>query len=324
MLLISVVIPLFNEESNFKVLVKRLIDALEPLGSSHNLDYEIIFVDDGSKDNTFNLVKEFSAKNSKVKFLSFARNFGHQIAVSAGIRAAQGDALVIMDADLQDPPEILPQFISKWQEGYDVVYAIRKKRKEGKLKRSCYWLFYRILSALAKIEIPVDSGDFCLMSRNVIDAINRLPERSRFIRGLRSWVGFRHIGIEYERQSRYSGEVKYSFSKLVKLALDGIIGFSYRPLQIITLLGIFTSLVAFILGCIFFLLAFFDVEILGKSPRDAPGFTTLTLCVLMLGGLQLISLGVLGEYVGRIFEEVKGRSLFVLRDASEDLRDIGL
>lgn len=308
--MISLVIPLYNEEQSIEALYSRICSA----SSNWGAPFEVILVDDGSRDATLSMIKEISEKDSRFKFLSFSRNFGHQTAVSAGLEHISGQVICIIDADLQDPPEILGKFIDKWREGYDVVYAVRTKRKESAIKKSCYWAFYRILGALSSIHIPLDSGDFCVMDRKVVDTLNALPERNRFVRGLRSWVGYKHIGVEYERDARLLGETKYSLKKLFKLAFDGLIGFSYRPLQLIGMIGFFISMCAFVGLCVFFAFSVFDIPILGHSPREAPGYTTLTLAVLLLGGIQLISLGIIGEYIGRIFDEVKARPLYVVKE----------
>ncbi len=309
--MISIVIPVFNEEETLPKLSERLVSA----SSAWNDTFEVILVDDGSSDRTPEMLKELCTRDPRFKYLTFSRNFGHQTAVTAGLNQVTGDVVAVMDADLQDPPEVLPRFLEKWREGYDVVYAIRKKRKEGPFKRFAYWAFYRILDYLSSIKIPLDSGDFCVMDRRVVDLLNALPERNRFVRGLRSWLGFRQIGVEYERDARYAGEVKYTLRKLLQLAFDGIVSFTYRPLQMIGAAGLIISLLSFLGFVVFFFLHVFDVRVLGHSPRESPGQTTLTLAVLLLGGVQLISLGVIGEYLGRIFDEVKQRPQYIVKDS---------
>jgi len=309
--MISIVIPVFNEEETLPKLSERLASASSEWGDT----FEVILVDDGSSDRTPEMLRELCQRDPRFKFLSFSRNFGHQTAVTAGLNQVTGDVVAVMDADLQDPPEVLPRFLDKWREGYDVVYAIRKKRKEGPFKRLAYWAFYRILDYLSSIRIPLDSGDFCLMDRRVVDLLNALPERNRFVRGLRSWLGFKQIGVEYERDARYAGEVKYTLRKLIQLAFDGIVSFTYRPLQMIGAAGLIISLLSFIGFVVFFVLSVFDIHVLGHSPRESPGSTTLTLAVLFLGGVQLISLGVIGEYLGRIFDEVKQRPQYIVKDS---------
>jgi dolichol-phosphate mannosyltransferase len=299
---LSVVIPAYNEEENLPTLYARLLAALDPLGVS----YEIVFVNDGSRDRTLPMLQQLSADDPRVLVIDLARNFGHQIAISAGLDHTRGRAVIIMDGDLQDPPEVLPQFIAKWREGHDVVYAIREQRKEGPLKRAAYTLFYRLLRRVSNIDIPLDAGDFCIMDRRVVDLLNGMPERNRFVRGIRSWVGLDQIGMAYERHARYAGRPKYTLTRLIYLALDGLISFSYVPLRMISLAGVGVSLMS-ILIAIFYTLQKLTI---GLSP---PGFATLVVAIFFLSGIQLITIGVIGEYVGRIFEEVKGRPLYVVR-----------
>lgn len=310
--MISIVIPVFNEEETLPKLSERLIGASAAWGDT----FEVILVDDGSKDRTPQMLKELCQRDPRFKCLTFSRNFGHQTAVTAGLNQVSGDVVAVMDADLQDPPEVLPRFLEKWREGFDVVYAIRKKRKEGPFKRFAYWAFYRILDYLSSIKIPLDSGDFCVMDRRVVDLLNALPERNRFVRGLRSWLGFRQIGVEYERDARYAGEVKYTLKKLLQLAFDGIVSFTYRPLQMIGAAGLIISLLSFVGFLGFFILSVFDLRVFGHSPRESPGQTTIVLSILFLGGVQLISLGVIGEYLGRIYDEVKQRPQYVVKDST--------
>ncbi len=297
---LSVVIPVYNEKENLSTLYSRLSKVLKEVG----LDYEIVFVDDGSSDRSSAILQQFAVDDHKVVIIELARNFGHQVAVSAGLDHSLGQAVIVMDADLQDPPEVLPQFIAKWQEGYDVVYAIREKRKEDWFRRSCYAVFYRLLRQVAHIEIPLDSGDFCIMDRRVVDHLVSMPERNRFVRGIRSWIGLKQVGLTYERHARYAGLPKYTFRNLVYLALDGIISFSYMPLRVISLLGLSVSVLSILLA-IFYTIKKLTV---GLSP---PGFATLIVAILFMAGMQLITIGVIGEYVGRIFEEVKQRPLYV-------------
>ena len=306
--MISVVVPAFNEQDTVPVLHQRLSAAAAAWGE----EYEILLVDDGSSDGTFALCAEIAARDPRLRVVSFSRNFGHQAAVTAGLRQASGDVVAIIDADLQDPPEELHRFIAKCREGYDVVYAIRQKRKESALKRASYFLYYRILSSLATIDIPLDAGDFCVMSRRAVDTLNALPERNRFVRGLRSWIGFRHIGLPYERQARAAGAPKYTLGKLMNLALDGIINFSYRPLRVITLVGFLVGGLAFLMGILFLVQYVGDITIQGYNPRQARGWTSLILSILFLAGTQLVALGVLGEYMGRLFEETKQRPMYII------------
>ncbi|RPI85406.1 MAG: glycosyltransferase [Chloroflexi bacterium] len=299
---LSIVVPVFNEEDNIPVLYERLthvLTAAEPC-------YELVFVDDGSRDHSLALLNELAKKDIRITVVELARNFGHQIAISAGLDYTRGKAVIIMDADLQDPPEVLPQFIEKWREGHDVVYAIRVRRKEGFAKMIAYAAFYRILQRIANIQIPLDAGDFCIMDRRVVDILVNMPERNRFVRGIRSWIGLDQVGLAYERQSRYSGKPKYTFSRLLYLALDGLISFSYIPLRTITFLGFSISIIS-ILVAVYYTMKKLTV---GLAPQ---GFAATIVSILFLAGMQLITIGVIGEYVGRIFEEVKRRPLYLVR-----------
>ncbi len=299
----SIIFPVFNEEKTIETVWQRTKGVLDKLSS----DYEIIFVNDGSHDTTQELLKDLHTKDKRVKVISFSRNFGHQVAVTAGINFASGEAVAILDADLQDPPEVLPQFFKKLAEGYDVVYAVRTKRKENALKRFAYSLSYRILHKVANIDIPVDAGDFCVMSSRAIKALNSMPERNRFVRGLRSWIGFKQIGLEYEREARYAGESKYDFRRLMKLAFDGIFSFSFVPLQFMFYVGFISLLLSIVgvLGAIY--LRFFTT-----AYKQVPGFATTIILVMFIGGLQLFSMGVLGEYMRRIYEESKQRPQYII------------
>ncbi len=303
MKLISLIFPVYNEENILPVLYERVYRIINQL----EYNVEVLLVNDGSQDNSLNLMKQFHKKDTRFKVIDFSRNFGHQIAITAGIDFAEGDAVVLMDADLQDPPELLPKFLKKWQEGYQVVYTVRKTRREPLVKRLAYSTFYRILQKISNISIPLDSGDFCLMDRSVLKIITSMPERNRFVRGLRSWVGFRQIGIEYDRDERHSGEVKYTFPKLMKLALDGIISFSYFPLQIASYAGFIVSGISF-LGILVYL---YKKLFIGGEPQ---GFPTLVILILFMGGIQLTSLGIIGEYIGRIYDEVKQRPTYVVKE----------
>jgi len=274
-------------------------------------DYEIIVVDDGSTDRTLQLLRGFAA-DSRLKVLSFTRNFGHQAAVTAGLMHASGDIVAVIDADLQDPPEELDRFLQKCREGYDVVYAIRMKRKESVFKRAAYFLYYRLLRFLANIDIPLDSGDFCVISRRALDTLNALPERNRFVRGLRTWIGYRQAGVAYERHARAAGAPKYTLRGLMNLALDGIINFSYKPLRILGTTGLVIGALSLIAAAAFFLQFITNTTVLGYNPHDAPGWTSLMLSLLMLSAIQLFGLGILGEYVGRLFEETKRRPPYLI------------
>jgi glycosyltransferase involved in cell wall biosynthesis len=307
--MISVVVPAFNEEAGIPLLYNRL--AAAAVGWLE--DYEIVLVDDGSRDRTLEVCEQIAAQDSRFRVLSFSRNFGHQAAVSAGLQYCSGDIAAVIDADLQDPPEELIRFIEKIREGFDVVYAIRTKRKENILKRASYFAYYRLLRSLATLDIPLDAGDFCVMSRPVLDALNALPERNRFVRGLRTWVGYRQTGLAYERHARQVGEPKYTFAKLFRLAMDGIVNFSYKPLQLVMFFGLTVGFITFLAGAIVLILFLTNTTLLGYNPRQVRGWTSLALALSFLSGVQLISLGLIGEYVGRLFEEVKSRPKFIVR-----------
>jgi dolichol-phosphate mannosyltransferase len=306
--LITVVVPLYNEQENVRELHRRLEAVLKPL----DLPYEIVLVDDGSRDATNRLVWELQGLDPHVIALYLSRNFGHQAAVSAGIDHASGQAVIVMDGDLQDPPELLPRFLEKWRQGYEVVYAVRQHRKEGSLKRLAYFGFYRLLGLISEIEIPLDAGDFCLMDRRVVNVLKHLPERRRFVRGLRSFVGFRQVGLPYDRDARGAGRPKYKVGSLIMLAVDGLISFSSYPLRLVTYLGVLTILVAF--GLLLWVLsdAFYH--------RTAPqGWASTLVTVLFIGSIQLFSLGIIGEYIRLIFVETKGRPTYIVRDHRDEV-----
>jgi dolichol-phosphate mannosyltransferase len=277
--------------------------ALDPL----DIEPEIILVNDGSSDATPTMIHMLSQADPRVVGVMLSRNFGHQAAVSAGIAECTGDAVIVMDGDLQDPPEVLEQFIARWRDGAEVVYAVRTKRKEGLLKRTAYGAFYRLLRKLSDIDIPLDSGDFGLMDRKVVNALLALPERQRFVRGLRCFVGFRQEGLVYERAGREAGAPKYTFKALVRLAMDGLISFSSAPLNLITYLGLGSCV--FALGLIAWVMG---RAIIGQRPPE--GWASTMVVVLFFGSVQLLSLGIIGEYLRRIFLEVKGRPTYIVRD----------
>jgi dolichol-phosphate mannosyltransferase len=270
---------------------------------------ELILVDDGSQDRSTEIIKQLRKRDRRVCYLSLARNFGHQVAVTAGLNFARGKAAIILDADLQDPPELIPDLLIKWQEGYQIVYAQRIKRhQESWFKRFTAHLFYRLLGYLADVNIPTDTGDFCLLDRQVIDILNAMPERNRYIRGLRAWVGFKQTGIVFEREPRFSGEVKYTFAKSFALAIDSIISFSKVPLRLATYLGLLSALLAIVMV----ILVLYWRLLEPNSP--VTGFATIAVVVFFLGAVQLVTIGILGEYIGRIYEEVKGRPLYTLAE----------
>lgn len=308
--MISLVVPCYNEFEVLDELYRRLTAAAE----SWSEPFEVILVDDGSDDRTWRKVEAIHRRDPRWKVVRFARNFGHQTAVSAGIHHTSGEAVIILDADLQDPPEQLDRFIAKWREGYDVVYAVRRKRKENVLKRSCYGLFYRLLAKMSDTPIPVDSGDFCLIDRRVADLLIAMPEQNRFLRGLRAWVGFRQVGIEYERHARAAGKPKYTFAKLVQLALDGFLSFSSSPLRLAGRLGLLLWGTAVAVGA-FALGRWMTAGAANQNGTLGPGTLLLVLAgMAFLAGMQLVCLGIMSEYVGRIYAEVRGRPLWVVRE----------
>lgn len=306
---ISVIVPCFNEEA----VLPQLFQRLATVAATWAMDYEIICVDDGSRDRTWELLKAQNQKDPRWRSLSFARNFGHQVAVSAGLYHATGDAVVILDADLQDPPEQIFRLIEKWREGYQVVYAVRTKRDDAMLKQFLAWGFYRLLSKAVPFNVPADAGDFCLLDRRVVEVLNALPERNRYLRGLRAWSGFRQVGMKFERHARAAGTPQYTLKKSFRLAMDGVFSFSTVPLRLATYLGLIVSLLAF-LGALFTLCQKLFAEQFAKfGMTPGPhGIPTLVISTLFLGGVQLICLGILGEYLGRIYDEVKGRPHWII------------
>jgi dolichol-phosphate mannosyltransferase len=299
---LSLAVPLHNEESVLPELLRRLPSVLDSLpGGPH----EIVFVDDGSSDRTFEMLKEAALLDPRILVLSLSRNFGHQTAITAALDHVTGDAVVVMDGDLQDVPEVIPQFVQKFQEGFDVVYAKRVRRKEPWPLRLCYFVFYRMMATLSDIRLPLDSGDFGLMSRRVISQLRQMPEHHRYLRGLRSWVGFRQAGIAVERAERHSGKSKYSLMRLIKLAFDGIFAFSIVPIRAAAVVGALVILLSFL----YVLFALYAKIFLHESPQ---GFTALIVAVTFLSGIVLFFLGVIGEYVGRIYEETKARPHYII------------
>jgi dolichol-phosphate mannosyltransferase len=299
---VSFVIPVYNEESNLPMLVDRIVKIMD----QSPIALEAVLVDDGSRDNSRTMLQQIALSDPRFHVVLLSRNHGHQLALTAGLSVARGtEGVFVLDGDLQDPPELLTSFYAKFQEGYDVVYAVREKRKEVFYKRFAYFIFYRILKKIANIDIPLDSGDFSFMSRRVVDVLNKMPEESRFIRGMRTWIGFKQIGIAYDRQERASGDSKYSFSKLVQLALNGIYNFSEFPIKFVTSLGGFA-----IISSVIYLISvivkkmFFDQVI--------EGFTALLFVIILFGGIQLMAIGVLGEYILRIFFQSKSRPNFII------------
>jgi len=309
---ISVIVPCFNEES----VLPKLFERLSAAAAEWNMDYEIICVDDGSQDRTWELLKAQNQRDSRWQGLALARNFGHQTAVSAGLYHGAGDAAVIIDADLQDPPEQIIRLLAKWREGYEVVFATRKKRKDRLVKRVLAWSFYRLLERMTPLPMARDAGDFCLLDKKVVAIMNALPERNRYLRGLRTWCGFRQTSVEFERSGRAAGVPQYTFKKSFKLAMDGVFSFSAAPLRLATYLGLWVSCFAFLGSAFTFLQKIFAGQFARIGLEPGPGFPTVVISILFLGGVQLICLGILGEYIGRIYDEVKSRPLWIIRDSA--------
>lgn len=300
--LVSLVVPVFNEAEVLGTFYQRATGALSALDG---MTYEILFVDDGSRDDSYQQLAQFAAEDPHIRVLKLSRNFGHQIAISAGIDYAKGDCVVIMDADLQDPPEVVATMIEQWRQGFDVVYGVRSDRAgETPIKLVTATMFYRLLGRLTNIHIPANVGDFRLMSRRVVDQLKQLREKDRFVRGLVSWVGFPQTGITYKRDPRYAGETKYPFRKMITFAFDGITSFSTMPLRLATWTGYASAILA-----VLYLLSVFVQKLLGHTVE---GWATIMVAMLFMGSVQLICLGILGEYLGRIFNEVKPRPMYVL------------
>ena len=302
--MVSVVVPIFNEQENLPALRTRLTGVLDGLGEL----WEVVLVNDGSRDRSLPMLREIHAADSRFKIVSLSRNFGHQPAVTAGINAATGDCVVLIDGDLQDPPEVIADMVCEWRSGKHVVLAERTSRSERGLRGLGFRLFYPVLRAVTDLPSSPDAGIFGLMDRRVVDEFNKLPERNRFIPGLRSWLGFETGSVYYDRLDRAAGKPKQTFRRLLKYAMDGMLSFSYKPLKFATLLGFFVSACTFVLIPTYILLALFYKADIGR------GFFTLIICILFLGGVQLICVGILGEYIGRIYEEIKQRPLYVVQE----------
>jgi len=300
---ISVVIPVYNEEESLAALRDRLMPILDGCG----LSWEVLLVNDGSSDSSGQMLDQIARDDHRFRTIHFSRNFGHQAAITAGVNHAAGQAVVVMDADLQDPPELLRQLIARWREGYHVVYAQRMKReREGFLKRWTAYMFYRVMQRLSDVHIPSDTGDFCLMDREVVDHLNALPERNRYMRGLRAWLGFRQTAVQFERPARHAGEPKYTFTKSARLAVDALVSFSKTPLRVATWLGLAVSATSFLLG-----LYFIYEKFAGRA--IVRGWASTVVIVTFLGGVQLLTLGIIGEYLSRIYDEVKQRPPYIIR-----------
>jgi dolichol-phosphate mannosyltransferase len=305
-MVLSVVSPIFNERDSVEELWRRLTLALAPLG-----DYEIVLVDDGSTDGSWEVLRNLAARDERLRLLRLSRNFGHQVALTAGLDAARGEAVVLIDADLQDPPEVIPELVARWEEGFDVVYAVRERRDgESRLRLLAIGAFYRLFRRMAATDIPADTGDFRLLSRRAVDSLARMPERARYLRGMTSWIGFRQIGVTYRRDSRFAGASKYPLTKLLRLASDGIASFSIAPIRLLTRLGF--VMIVFCAGVLAWTLytRFFT--------HNAPqGWTSVLAVVLLLGGVQMVGMGIVGQYIARIFEETKQRPLYFVAEIVE-------
>ncbi len=309
---LSIIIPLYNEEKVFHKLTERIENTLLTI----DFDVEVVLIDDGSVDKTASLIREKCMCDSRYQGVLLSRNHGHQLALTAGLAHSLGSkAVMVMDGDLQDPPELVIDFYNKFKEGYDVVYAIRKNRKENLIKRMAYWSYYRIQKSVSNFAIPIDSGDFGLMSRRVVDQLINMPEQSRYLRGMRSWVGYKQIGVEYKRDSRTEGESNYSFKQLMALAFNGIFNFSEFPIKFITRLGIFTILVSLI----YLIYNIYRKFFIGDVPL---GFTALIMAIVLFSGVQLISIGIIGEYVVRIFFQVKNRPLYIVSERIVNSKEV--
>ena len=302
---ISLVIPMYYEEQVVEECYNRVTKVLKEI---QDYEYEIIFINDGSKDNTLDILERIAKIDNNVKVISFSRNFGHQAAVTAGLKYVTGDVIVIMDADLQDPPELIPDMLKEWEKGYEVIYGKRKSRKgESVFKRLTAKAFYSTLNKLSDVEIPKDTGDFRMVDRKVVDVVNSLPEHNKFLRGLFSWVGFEQLAYEYDRKERFAGKTKYPFGKMLKLALDGILSFSTKPLKIVGGLGILSVIISFVI-LIYSLLSY-----IFKWNSLTPGWTSIMCTITFLGGIILISVWMIGEYIGRIYDEVKNRPQYIVK-----------
>ncbi len=300
--LLSLVVPFYNEEPTIEAFHSRIVPVLQGTGES----FEVICVNDGSRDKTADMLDALSARDPRFKAAHFSRNFGHQAAVTAGVHLAKGQCAIIIDADLQDPPELIESLLAKWREGFDIVYAQRRARTgEGRMKRATAFLFYRALARITETEIPLDTGDFCLLDRKVIDVMNAMREHNRYLRGLRAWVGFRQAAVEFDRRERYAGASKYPFRRMVRFALDGVFSLSWAPLRMAIWLGLVSALISILVAV---------VLLVGKltGSYDSPGFAAMVAVVLFLSGVQLVCIGAVGEYIGRIYDEVKERPLYII------------
>lgn len=303
---LSIIIPIYNEEGNIQILHDRLCKVIEGITSS----FELVFVNDGSKDKSLALIKLLALQDSRVRYLDFSRNFGHQIAVSAGLDHVRGNSVVIIDADLQDPPELIAEMYAKMKEGYQVVYAKRRQRQgETFLKTFTAKMFYRILKKITSINIPVDTGDFRIMDKKVVDVLNNMPERNKFLRGQISWIGFNQTYVEYDRDERFAGKTGYTYRKMLRFAMDGITSFSNFPLKVASTLG-------FVVSGISFFIMLYSLYVRFVNGHFVEGWTSLMISILFLGGIQLICVGIIGEYLSRVSDNVRNRPLYVVADSN--------
>lgn len=301
--LISIVVPMYFEE----LVVEECYKRLTSMAAGNNLNYELVFVNDGSTDKTLDMLEGLAKSDNHVKVISFSRNFGHQVAITAGMYKAQGDAVIVIDADLQDPPELIPEMVKLWEDGYEVVYAKRKKREgESFFKLATAKMFYKVLDKLSSVKIPLDTGDFRLIDRKVVEALRAMPEKNRFVRGMVSWAGFKQIPLEYERKERFAGETKYPFKKMLKLALDGILSFSAKPVKAIEYTG------GFIIIASFLILGFTVLNLLLGIISINLSTALIISAFMLIGGIQLLSMGVIGEYIARIYDETRDRPLYLI------------
>jgi glycosyltransferase involved in cell wall biosynthesis len=301
--MISIVVPIYNERETIPELHRRITQAMAQVSES----YEILYVNDGSSDNSIGELKRCTQQESCVKVIDLARNFGHQIAISAGIDSAKGDSVILMDGDLQDPPELLPKLITLWHDGFEVIYTVKRSRKENALKRFAFHSFYKLMVMFSSIPIPMEAGNFSLMDRKVVGVLQSMPERNRYIAGMRAWAGFRQTSIEYDREARFAGKPQMTIRGLMHLALDGIFSFSNAPLRLATYVGVCIAFLAF-MGVLYVLYAKLFTD------KATPGWASPVFSILFMGGLILLTLGIIGEYLGRIYYEVKPRPLYVIKE----------
>ncbi len=301
--MISIIIPIYNEEKIISELYKRLVESLK----SYDGNYEVIFVNDGSTDNAFSILKTLCKNDINIKLIDLSRNFGHQLAITSGIDFATGDAIILMDGDLQDPPELIPKLIEKWKNGFDVVYTIKTSRKENFLKKFAFKSFYKLMQRFSSIAIPMEAGNFSLMDKKVFETLKTMKEKNRYIPGMRAWIGFKQIGIEFAREDRFAGKPQMTFSRLIKLAFDGIFSFSNIPLRFATYLGFVSAVISF-LGIVYVLYSKVFTD------KAISGWASTIVAILFIGGMILLTLGIIGEYIGRIYDEIKNRPMYLIKE----------